>query len=109
MKKIIILNLLISTLYSQIVWGPDIRLTPLGDTTRNWEPRASVWGDTIHLVWAWEGRINGIWSYDIFYMRSTDKGETWEGPINLTINDPNYAIIPWITVWGKKVHVVYWF
>ncbi len=106
-KGFLLIFLLFYSLFSQIQWGPDIRLTPLGDTTRNWEPRAAVWGDTIHLVWAWEGRINSIWSYDIFYMRSTDRGETWESPKNLTINDPDDASMPWITVWGNKVHVVY--
>ncbi|MEO0245487.1 MAG: sialidase family protein, partial [candidate division WOR-3 bacterium] len=103
MKKIIILNLLISTLYSQIVWGPDIKISPPQDSLNEYHPRAIAWKDTIHLVYYALHHSQ----YDIFYMRSTDKGETWEGPINLTINDPDDAVLPWITCWGKKVHVVY--
>ncbi len=104
MKKIIILNLLISILYSQIIWGPDIRLTPVGDSTANMKPRAAIWGDTIHLVYV-ATKPGAI--FDIYYMRSIDRGETWSEPINLTINDPDDANSPWITCWENKVHVVY--
>lgn len=100
-KKIIFLNLIISTLYSQIEWEKEIRITP--DSIGPWYPRAAVWGDTIHLVF--EGYH--IAGKDIFYMRSENKGETWSEPINLTINDPDDAAIPWITCWGNKLHVVY--
>ncbi|MEO0276471.1 MAG: sialidase family protein, partial [candidate division WOR-3 bacterium] len=103
MKKIMILNLLISTLYSQIIWGPEKRINP--DSIFPMHPRAAVWKDTIHVVFYKSGGTPS--EYDIIYMRSTDKGETWEGPINLTINDPDDAVLPWITCWGKKVHVVY--
>ncbi|MEO0231795.1 MAG: hypothetical protein ABIM29_04565 [candidate division WOR-3 bacterium] len=102
MKKIIILNLLISTLYSQIIWGPDIRITVF-DTSSDWSPRAVAWGDTIHLVFK---RVHNA-GEDIYYMRSIDRGETWSEPINLTINDPDDANSPWITCWENKVHVVY--
>jgi hypothetical protein len=86
-------------LISQIIWGPEKCISP--DTISPLEPKACVWKDTIHLVF-----YSG--NYEIIYLRSVDKGETWEEPKNLTINDPVDAGLPDITVWGKKVHVVYY-
>ena len=85
-------------LISQIIWGPEKCISP--DTISPLEPKACVWKDTIHLVF-YRG------TYEIIYLRSVDKGETWEEPKNLTINDPVDAYLDDITVWGNKVHVVY--
>ena len=91
-------------LHSQIVWGPDIKLSPPNDSMREYEMSATVWKDTIHLVYY---ALHSPSLYDIFYMRSVDGGQTWEGPRNLTLLDPDKAIMPWIACSHKKVHVVY--
>jgi len=85
-------------LICEIIWGPEKCISP--DTMTPLHPKACVWKDTIHLVFE-RGE------YEVIYLRSVDKGETWDEPKNLTINDPAGAILPDITVWGNKVHVVY--
>ena len=85
-------------LICEIIWGPEKCISP--DTMSPLHPKACVWKDTIHLVFYRGNR-------EVIYLRSVDKGETWDEPKNLTINDPVDAHLPDITVWGNKVHVVY--
>ena len=88
-------------LICEIIWGPEKCISP--DTMRPYHPKAAVWKDTIHLVF-YAATSTG---YEIIYLRSVDKGNTWEEPKNLTINDPVDAYLPDIAVWGNKIHVVY--
>jgi len=55
-----------------------------------------------------------LWGYDsfglvaaLFYLRSTDAGESWSDPVRLTPEDSISATLPSIAVWGSNVHVVW--
>jgi hypothetical protein len=61
-----------------INWTEPQRLTNFnGD---DWGPQASVDGTTIHLIW----RHDGAGVEDIFYMRSSDGGQTWSDSVNMS-------------------------
>jgi len=61
-----------------INWSEPMRLTYFeGD---DWRPKAVVEDSVIHLIWNHRG-----WGIsDIYYMRSTDWGETWSDTFNLS-------------------------
>jgi hypothetical protein len=62
----------------EIDWSEPMRLTYFeGD---DWRPKVSIWHDYIHMVWYHRGyEVN-----DIYYMRSSDRGETWSDTVNLS-------------------------
>ncbi|HEC77943.1 MAG TPA: T9SS type A sorting domain-containing protein [candidate division WOR-3 bacterium] len=99
--------LLFSFLQAQAGWGPDVRLTY--DYSYNAYPRAACCGDTIHLVW-WKNYWDSlsIIHDEIFYLRSTDAGESWSEPVRLSVEDEQSGTMPQIAVSGNTVHVI-WF
>ncbi|HEC78443.1 MAG TPA: T9SS type A sorting domain-containing protein [candidate division WOR-3 bacterium] len=96
------LLLAVSFLSAQVGWGPDVRLTYMQGG--GWYPRAACCGDTIHLVW-WHAYTGHD---EIFYLRSTDAGESWSDPVRLSVEDEQSGTMPQIAVSGNTVHVI-WF
>ncbi|MEO0266688.1 MAG: hypothetical protein ABIM36_00955, partial [candidate division WOR-3 bacterium] len=77
--------LLISILYSQSGWGPEIVAVYRDDLGYPGVPFAhhvAVNGDTIHIVGYWTINHPSIntWVNEILYTRSLDGGNTWEPP-----------------------------
>ena len=74
-------------------------------------PSIVVEGDVIHLVWG--DTRNGVTKGDIYYMRSLDKGATWDDGLGnvglgrrLTTNNTNHMYGP-IAVSGSIIHVTW--
>ena len=90
-------------------WGTDMRLTPGVDLFR---PGTAISGSTIHVVWGSKSLIlptpagTHTWG-EIYYMRSTDAGKTWERNVRLTLPDDS-AMRPSIAASGEYVHLT-WF
>lgn len=84
-------------------WEDEILLT---DGTYNAiEPSIQVSGLSVHLVWL--GYAYQSYDFGIFYMRSSDGGNTWNDAVQLT----NYSGIKWypeIAVSGNLVHIVWY-
>jgi hypothetical protein len=83
-----------------ITWGADIRVT--ANTGLSALPVIAVSGPVIHVVWF----DNTLGNNEIFYRRSTDAGNSWQGISRLT-NDPAFSEMPSILVNGSSVHVVW--
>jgi hypothetical protein len=70
----------------EIDWSEPVRLTYFeGD---DWRPRVSIWRDYIHMIWRHYG--HGV--NDIYYMRSSDRGESWSDTINLSHRTGSQAV-----------------
>jgi hypothetical protein len=74
------------------------------DTTEAYYPVAATSGDTIHLVWNDRRNEN---KEEIYYKRSIDGGNTWQGDKRLTFSK-GISACPSIAVLRNDVHVV-WF
>jgi hypothetical protein len=112
MKKIIPARLLLivfilGPLFGQ--WEPDQRLTfSSGNSiaTPCNGRSVDVSGDTVHVVWM-DNRETAN-SYEIYYKRSTDGGETWGPDMPLTNSSiPSLKMNPSIVVSDSIVHVVW--
>jgi hypothetical protein len=91
--------------FSRAQWEPDVRLTENADSSlMYWGMVHSLAasGDTVHVVWY--DKSDGNW--EIYYMRSTDQGLSWEPATRLT-NDPESSGGPSIAVCGSFVHVTW--
>lgn len=67
-------------------WGPDVRLTDSELVCQR--PAIGIVGDTVLVAWvAWEecgrGTLDGAFG-DIYYIKSTDGGESWGSVVRLT-------------------------
>jgi hypothetical protein len=86
-------------------WSNSIKLSVNGmnaSLNENSGPCLAVNGDTVNVVWT-DHRTNG---YAIYYIRSTDKGITWNTAVPLT-DTTGKASMPVIAVSGSSVHVVW--
>lgn len=98
-----IMNFLPGGLKAQ--WEPDVRLTndpATSSTSRNnaWCIAAS--GNIVHVVW-YDNRDG---NYEIYYKRSTNRGESWGPDTRLTTNTAS-STDPCIAVSGSAVHIVW--
>lgn len=82
-------------------WGEDTQLTNTPGYT--WHPTMAVSGSVLHLVY-YDYQDN--W-WEIHYLRSTDKGLTWEPDVRLT-NEPKGSYHPSICSAGLDVHVAWY-
>lgn len=83
-------------------WGEDTRLSD-NPGYYTWAPCMAVSGSTIHLVYY--TYLTG--SGEIFYLRSTDSGLTWEPVVQLT-NAPALSNWPSICAVGTVLHVAWY-
>jgi hypothetical protein len=63
-------------------------------------------GDTVHFVWA--GRINWEDEWDIYYIRSTDAGESWSENTLLSTFDDRNSDFPSISINTEGNIIVVW-
>ncbi|MCB0727995.1 MAG: T9SS type A sorting domain-containing protein [Ignavibacteriae bacterium] len=82
-------------------WGPEIRQT--NDGLHSVCPSVAVSGSMVHIVW----KVHNAGTYNIFYKRSTDGGESWEDGKILS-NLTGYSTNPSVAASGVDVHVA-WF
>ncbi len=89
--------------------GQDRRLT--NAFYESTEASISVEGDTVHVVWG--DTRNGVTTGDIYYMRSLDKGATWDDGLGnvgqdrrLTTNATNHGPST-VAVNGSTIHVAW--
>ena len=81
-------------------WGGDKRVTN-NPAVSNY-PSVSMSGSNVDLVWFDERDGNT----EIYYNRSTDRGETWGTDLRLT-NDPARSTDPCVLASGSNVHVIW--
>jgi hypothetical protein len=100
-------SLLPTLLFAQSGWSEDMRLT--FDYAYNVDPRADCCGDTIHLVW-WKNYLDSlsIFHDEVYYMRSTDAGQIWEGNARLSIEDEQWSRARGIAVVDSVIHVIWY-
>ncbi len=92
-------------LNAQIVWGPDVRLTYY---VRGYiySPKIAASGDTLHVVW-YADWVDSVEYIEVFYKRSTDRGETWTSDTVLSPVPSGASQVPDIAVSGSVVHVAW--
>ncbi len=86
-----------------INWGADARLT--NDTTESRNPSVSASGLSVHAVWQDVDNISSG-AYEIYYKRSTNRGESW-GPVSRLTYDST-ASSPSVSASGSFVHLVWY-
>ncbi|MBL8017822.1 MAG: T9SS type A sorting domain-containing protein [Ignavibacteria bacterium] len=83
-----------------VSWGAEQRLSPVGDYSG--APTIALYQSTIHIVWM-DQRLAGL---DIFYLRSTDNGTTWQPEVQLT-TDLMDSQLPSLSVSGNNVYLAW--
>ena len=85
---------------SGVSWSTEQRLSPIGNFSV--APTIALYQSTIHVVW-FDLRLP---TFDIFYMRSTDNGTTWQPEVQLTTDslDSQY---PALSVSGNNVYLAW--
>ena len=75
-----------------------------GATYRNDSfPAFAMDGNTLHVVWSnWNGTMASV-----LYIRSTDAGETWGGPVTIS-GSTGDQFFPWVAAHGGRVYAT-WF
>ncbi len=89
-------------------WEPNVRLTYNDSTSQlcfSTARSAAASGDYVHIVWE-DWRNGGSTNTDIYYIRSTNRGTTWQPEIRLTTNSSNQLSAS-VAVNGPNVHVVW--
>ncbi len=81
-------------------WEQDTRIT--FDEARSVAPSISLSGPVVHIVWYEKHDDNS----EIYYNRSVDGGESWEGALRLT-DDVSYSYEAVVSASGSDVHVVW--
>ncbi|MGB6533201.1 MAG: trypsin-like peptidase domain-containing protein [Candidatus Nitrosopolaris sp.] len=66
-------------------------------------PSIGAFENTVYIVWT----DNSPGNYDIFFIKSTDGGNTFSKPLNLS-NDPGLSYLPRIATAGKNSVYVVW-
>ncbi len=70
-----------------------------------WSPSIGFTGDTLIATWS-DRKYNDEGGHEIFYNRSDNIGESWQGEIRLT-NAPYNSLDPWISYDQGKIHNVW--
>ncbi len=84
-------------------WGPETRLT--GDSAIVYAPTVAAVDSLVHV--AWIDRRGGGYQFQIYYMRSTDWGATWEPEVRLTDNS-GACLFPVLAASGRNVHITWY-
>ena len=85
---------------SGVSWSTDQRLSPVGNFSG--APTLALYQSTIHIFWV-DQRLVPV---DIFYIRSTDNGTTWQSEVQITTDmmDSQY---PSVSVSGSNVYLAW--
>lgn len=84
-------------------WSVDIPLTSDGiATATELHPSISAYESKVEVVWS--DIVDG--NREIYYIRSSDNGNTWE-PIERLTDEPAASYAPSIAAWTYNVHVVW--
>lgn len=81
-------------------WHPLMRLTEPEATAMR--PGVAADGGFVHLIWFDRREARRDWDWDIYYRRSTDRGQTWEPEVRLT-HTPTHARHPLVAAQGGRV------
>jgi hypothetical protein len=84
-------------------WGPETRLTV--DSAIVYAPTVAAVDSLVHV--AWIDRRGGGYQFQIYYMRSTNWGTTWEPEVPLTDNS-GACLFPVLAASGRNVHIAWY-
>jgi len=84
-------------------WGPETRLTV--DSAIVYAPTVAAVDSLVHV--AWIDRRGGGYQFQIYYMRSTNWGATWEPEVRLT-NNSGACLFPVLAASGRNVHIAWY-
>ncbi len=88
-----------------VTWSGDERLSTTGLA---FEPSVAAAGDTVHVVWDGLPSVMPGEPLEVYYLRSTDGGATWDSVTRLTNAPVNYAWQPAVAAAGGNVHVAWY-
>jgi len=82
------------------IWNPEVRLTNIPG--QSWGPRITAFNGILHVVWFEYPDFNHP---EIYYSRSTDNGNSWSIPINISNNITRANIHPSVAADASGVYV----
>lgn len=82
-------------------WGTDVNLSNMDSTSVY--PSVVASGNHVHVIWHDNLHDNS----EIYYKRSTNKGDSWQDNVRLT-NNAGRSEQPFIDYSGEELHVVWW-
>jgi hypothetical protein len=90
--------------FASAQWEPDVRLTndPANSFLCGQQCIVAV-GDTLHVIFT-DNRSS--W-YDVYYIRSTDAGATWDSAIRVSLSDSNHIFGATVAASGANVHIAW--
>jgi len=85
-------------------WIPGIRLSV--DPNRSYDEALAVWNNNVHVVWSDTRHYPTDGSIELYYRRSTNNGDSFEGEVRLTTtaDDNRYSVIG---VFENTVHLIW--
>ena len=69
----------------------------------SFEPSIAFFGNTVYIIWS-DNSLNG--NREIFFAKSTDGGETFGDPVNVS-NSKGYSTIPEIFTLNESIYVIW--
>jgi hypothetical protein len=84
-----------------VSWTPDNRITNNPYDSRY--PNMVLSNQVIHITWNDERDGN----LEVYYKRSTNRGNNWDPDLRLTNNDSLWSLYPSISVSGNVVHILW--
>ncbi|MCK4718887.1 MAG: exo-alpha-sialidase, partial [Thermoplasmata archaeon] len=87
-------------------WEPETRISD-NDGHDSTHPVIATWGDNVYLVWDDNYYESTGGRPELFFSKSTNRGEDWTVPVNLTTDDHYDSGSPDICVNDTNLHVVW--
>ena len=80
----------------------------ISDDDAEWSmwPSIAAWGDDVYVIWG-DTKSSPTSVPEVFFAKSTDRGDTWSSPQNLTASDEHSSIGPGIVALDNIVHVYF--
>jgi hypothetical protein len=84
------------------IWRSEIRLTHIPG--QSWEPRIAAYNGALHVVWF---EYPSFVDPEIYYSRSTDNGNSWSTPQNISNRPTQKDLYPSVAADAYGVYVVW--
>jgi hypothetical protein len=90
-----------------VTWGSNIRLFEYSDSGTCFFPSIATDGSVVHVVWSLQPRNDNSFQYDLYYIKSSDQGNSWGGVVQLNGQDPDFVYHSNLVALGDRLCLTY--